>query len=179
MPPPMTENRGLSSQRQANSVSLLMLPRYTLHHHILRMDTELLHLLHQAWIKVAEQISCPAPLPEEEEFPLLTKMLFPTPYDVPEKTAKKAAKGGKKGPCQKGTPDMSSEDETSSSPTDNNEEEEEYDSPPEVGRKKRAAPPDLEAKAPKKVKGSQTDNSVWDIDSSPERPCWTKPRAAS
>ena len=129
---------------------------------------------------MVEQISCPAPLPEEEEFPLLTKMLFPAPYDVPEKTAKKAAKGAKKGPCQKGTLYMSSEDETSSSSDDNDEEEEEEnDSPPEGGRKKRAAPPDPEAKAPKKVKGSQTDNSVWDIDSSPERPRRTKPRAAS
>ena len=85
------------------------------------MDTELLHLLHQAWIEVAEQISCPTPLPKEEEFPLLTKM-FPVPYDVPEKTTKKAAKGAKKGPCQKGAPDMSSEDETSSSSDDDEEE---------------------------------------------------------
>ena len=144
------------------------------------MDIELFHLLYQAWIEVAEHINCPAPLLEEEEFPLLTKMLFPAPYDVPEKTAKKVAKGAKKGPCQKGAPDMSSEDETSSSSDDNDEDEgEESDSPPEVGRKKRAAPPDPEAKAPKKVKGSQTDNSVWDIDSSPERTRRTKPRAAS
>ena len=178
-PPPTTENHGLSSKRQANSVSLLMLSRYTLHQHILRMDTELLRLLYQAWIEVAEQISCPAPLPEEEESPVLTKMLFPAPYDVPEKTAKKAAKGAKKGPCEKGAPDMSSKDETSSSSDDDDEEEEEEnDSPPEVGRKKRAAPRDPEAKAPKRVKGSQVGNSVWDIDSSPERPRRTKPRAA-
>ena len=157
-----------------------MLSRYTLHQHISRMDTELLHLLYQACIEVAEQIGCPAPLPEEEEFPLLTKMLFPAPYEVPEKTAKKAAKGAKKGPCQKGALDMSSEHETSSSSDDDDkEEEEENDSPPEVGRKKRAALPDPEAKAPKRVKGSQADNSVWDIDSSPERPHRTKPRAAS
>ena len=83
----------------------------------MRTDTELLHLLYQAWIEVAEQIDYPAPLPKEEEFPLLTKMLFPAPYDVPEKTAKK-------GPCQKGAPDMSSEDETSSSSDDDDEEEE-------------------------------------------------------
>ena len=106
-------------------------------------------------------------------------MLFPAPYVVPEKTAKKAAKGAKKGPCQKGASDMSSEDETSSSSDDDDEEEEEHDSPPEVGRKKRAAPTNSEAKVPKRVKGSQADNSVWDIDSSPERPRRTKPRAAS
>ena len=124
-PPPTTENRGLSSKGHANPVSPLMFSRYTLHRHILRMDPELFHLLCQAWIEVVGQINCPAPLPEEEEFPLLTKMLFPAAYDVPEKTTKKAAKGAKKGPCQKGTPDMSSEDETSSSSDDDDEEEEE------------------------------------------------------
>ena len=70
-----------------------------------------------AWIKVAEGINFPAPLPEDQEFPLLTKMLFPAPYEVPEKTAKKAAKGAKKGPRQKGAPDVTSEDETDMSPT--------------------------------------------------------------
>ena len=122
------------------------------------MDTELLHLLYQAWIKVAEQINCPAPLPEEEEFPLLTKMLFPAPYDVPEKTAKKVAKGAKKGPCRKGAPDMSSEDETSSSSDDDDEEEEEEnDSPPEVGRKKRA-PPRIRRR--KRLRGSKAPKRI-------------------
>ena len=107
-------------------------------------------------------------------------MLFPAPYEVPEKTGKKAAKGARKGLCRKGAPDVTSEDETSSSSVDNDdEEEEENDSPPEVGRKKRAAPTNLEAKAPKRVKGSPADNSAWDVDSSPERPRRTKPRAAS
>ena len=107
-------------------------------------------------------------------------MLFPAPYEVPEKTAKKAAKGAKKGPCRKGTPDTMSEDENSTSSADeDDEEEEENDSPTEVGRKKRAAPTNPEAKEPKRVKGSLVDNSAWDVDSSPERPRWTKPRAAS
>jgi len=73
------------------------------------------------WVEKAERINCPAPLPEDQEFPLLTKMLFPAPYEVPEKTAKKAAKGAKKGPCRKGTPDTMSEDETSSSAADDDE----------------------------------------------------------
>ena len=134
----------------------------------------------QAWIKVAEGINCPAPLPEDQEILLLTRMLFPAPYEVPEKTGKKAAKGARKGLCRKGAPDVTSEDETSSSSADeDDEEEEENDSPPEVGRKKRAAPTNLEAKAPKRVRGSLADNSVWDVDSSPERPRRTKPRAAS
>ena len=112
--------------------------------------------------------------------PLLTKMLFPAPYEVPEKTSKKGAKGAKKGPRQKGAPGVISEDETSSwCAEDDDKEEEENDSPPEVGRKKRAAPTNPEVKAPKRVRGSLADNSVWDVDSSPERPRRTKPWAAS
>ena len=75
---------------------------------------------------------------------------------------------------------MTSEDETSSlSADDDDEEEEEDDSPPEVGRKKRATPTSPGAKTPKRVRGSLADNSVWDVDSSPERPRRTKPRVAS
>ena len=107
-------------------------------------------------------------------------MLFPAPYEVPEKTAKKAAKGAKKAPRQKGAPDMMSEDETSSSSADDDdEEEEENDSSPEVGRRKRAAPISLGAKMPKRARGSLVDNSVWDVDSSPEQPHLTKPQATS
>ena len=85
-----------------------------------------------------------------------------------------------KGPRQKGALDVMSKDESSSLfADDDDEEEEESDSLPEVGRKKRAAPADPEAKAPKRVRGSLADNSVWDVDSSPERPRRTKPRAAS
>ena len=47
----------------------------------------------QAWVVIAEQIDCPALLPEDPESPLLTKMLFPAPYEVPEKNAKKTAAG--------------------------------------------------------------------------------------
>ena len=93
---------------------------------------------------------------------------------------KKVTKGAKKGPRQKGAPGVISEDETSSwCAEDDDKEEEENDSPPEVGRKKRAAPTNPEAKAPKRVRGSLADNSVWDVDSSPERPRQTKPQAAS
>ena len=74
-------------------------------------------------------------------------MLFPTPYAVPEKTAKKAAQGAKKGLRRSSTPDETSGSETSSSSDD--EEEEENDSPPEVGRRKRAAPTSKGAKTPR------------------------------
>ena len=107
-------------------------------------------------------------------------MLFPAPYDVPEKKAKKTAKGTRSGLRRKGASDMSSKDETDSSAAeDDSEEEEEGGSPPEGGRKKRGAATNLEAKAPKRGKGSSTDNSAWDVDSSPERMLRTKPRAAS
>ena len=108
-------------------------------------------------------------------------MLFPAPYEVPEKTAKKGAKGPRRGPRRKGASDVMSEDETHSSSAEDNDEEreEEDDSPPEAGRKKRAASMNLEAKAPKRGKGSLADNSAWDVDSSPERPPRTKPQAAS
>ena len=108
-------------------------------------------------------------------------MLFPAPYDVPEKKAKKAAKGTRSGLHRKGASDVMSEDEThsSSAEDDDEEEEEEDDSPPEAGRKKRAASKNLEAKAPKRGKGSPVNNSAWDVDSSPERPSRAKPRAKS
>ena len=61
-------------------------------------------------------------------------MLFPAPYDVPEKKAKKMVKGSRSGLHRKGASDMSSEDETDSSVTeDDGEEEEEGDSPPPKG----------------------------------------------
>ena len=40
------------------------------------------------------QINCPAPLPEDTTGALLTEMLTPAPYKVPEKTKK--AKGARK-----------------------------------------------------------------------------------
>lgn len=134
----------------------------------------------QAWIDIAEQINCLDPLPKDKETPLLTKILYPTPYDVPEKKAKKTAKGSRSGHRRKGASDMSSEDESGSSVAeDDGEEEEESGFPLEGGKKKREASTNLEAKAPKRGKGSLADNSAWDVESSPERMPRTKPRAAS
>ena len=129
---------------------------------------------------MAKRINCPAPLPKDQEFQLLVKMLFPAPYEVPEKTAKKAAQGAQKGLHRRSIPDETSGSETSSSSTnDGDEEEEENDSPLEVGRKKRAAPTSPKAKAPKRVKGSLVDNSAWDVNNSPERRPRNNPRDAS
>lgn len=69
------------------------------------------------------------------------KMLFPAPYDVPEKKAKKSAKGGRSGLRRKGASDMTSEDGTRSSVAeDDDEEEEESDSPLGGKEEKRGLP---------------------------------------
>ena len=52
-------------------------------------------------------------------------MLFPAPYDMPEKKTKKAAKGTRSGLRRKDTSDLSSEDETDSSAAEYDSEEEE------------------------------------------------------
>ena len=53
-------------------------------------------------------------------------MLVPTPYQAPEKKAKKKAKGTRGGIRRKGTSDMTSEDvEAHSSAAEDDEEEEE------------------------------------------------------
>ena len=128
-----------------------------------------------------ERINCPAPLPEKEEFPLLTKMLFPAPYEVPKKKSKKKAVGTRNGLRCKVASDVTSEDtEThSSAAKDDEEKEEENNSPPEGGRKKRAASTNLEAEASKKGKVSLTDSFAWDINSSPEWRPRDKPLAES
>lgn len=46
----------------------------------------------QSWLKKAEHISCPAPLPEAPRTALLTAMLAEAPYAVPEKKEKKKEK---------------------------------------------------------------------------------------
>ena len=46
-------------------------------------------------METSGQINCPAPLPEDTMDALLTEMLTPAPYKVPEKTKKKA-KGTRK-----------------------------------------------------------------------------------
>ena len=49
----------------------------------------------QDYVETAEQIDCPALLPESPANDLLTKMLVPAPYQAPEKKAKKST-GAKK-----------------------------------------------------------------------------------
>ena len=87
---------------------------------------------------MAGQIDCPAPLPEGPADTLLTKMLTPAPYKVPEKTKK--AKGTRKSSRCQASLDSPSEDSTAHSfPEDEDAEE---DAPPPVGGdKKRKATP--------------------------------------
>ena len=150
----------------------------------LEEDPKLFTLFLQDWVALAERIDCPAPLPEDPESELLTRMLFPAPYEVPEKKAKKTTTGTRKGLRHKGTLDVMSEDDEahSSVPEDNDEEEEEEDnnpSPQEKKKKKRAASAHLEAQTPKKGKGVPAVNTAWDVASSPERRPHAKPQAAS
>ena len=121
----------------------------------------------QAWIEMAERINCPAPLPEGPEIPLLMKMLVSAPYQVPEKKAKKKAKGTRDGLRRKGASDAMSEDKTHSSAVeDDDEEEEESNLPPDGGRKKRAAPQiwrrrrPRRGKAPSRIKPGGTSTAV-------------------
>ena len=87
----------------------------------------------QAWVAIAEQINCLAPLPEDPESPLLTKMLFPVPYEVSEKKAKKKAAGTREGLwCKVASNTMSEDTETHYSSED---EEEEEEIPPYRGEK--------------------------------------------
>ena len=92
---------------------------------------------------------------------LLTEMLFPAPYEVPEKKAKKKAAGTTKGLRHKVVSDSSSEDTKAHSSNKDEEEEEEIPPPPTGGRgKKRKAVPQGEAEASKKGKTLLPDHST-------------------
>ena len=89
-------------------------------------------------METSGQINCPAPLPKDTADALLTEVLTPAPYKVPEKTKK--AKGTRKSSRRQGLSDLSSDNSAAhSSPED---EEEDEDSPPPVGgdKKTKVAP---------------------------------------
>ena len=98
-------------------------------------------------METSGQINCPAPLPKDTADALLTEMLTPAPYKVPEKTKK--AKGTRKSSRRQVLSDSSSDNSVAhSSPED---EEEEEDAPPSVGGdKKRKAAPTGGAKGPRR-----------------------------
>ena len=106
---------------------------------------------------MAGQIDCPTPLPEGPTDALLTKMLTPAPYKVPEKTKK--AKGTRKSSRRQVLSDSSSDNSAAhSSPKD--EEEEEDAPPPGGGDKKRKAAPTGEAEGSKRGRTLLPDSST-------------------
>ena len=127
----------------------------------------------------AKRINCPAPLPEDTATALLTEMLFPAPYEVPEKKAKKKATGTRRSSrCQVVSDSSSDNSETHSSRED--EEEEEEASPPLAGGgKKRKAAPTGEAEGSKKGKTLPPDYSTNADDGEEEWPHRAKPLARS
>ena len=88
---------------------------------------------------MAGQIECPAPLPEGPANALLTEMLTPAPYKVPEKTKK--AKGTRKSSRRQVLSDSPSDDSAAHSSPEDKEEEE--DAPPPIGETGKGRPPQL------------------------------------
>ena len=100
-------------------------------------------------METSEQINCPAPLLEDTADALLTEMQTPAPYEVPEKTKKKA-KGTRKNSQRWVVSNSSSEDSATHSSRENEEEENEGSPPLAGGDKKRKATPTGEAEGSKK-----------------------------
>ena len=122
-------------------------------------------------MKKAEQLICPAPMPEDPVDVRLAGWLVPAPHVVPEKKAKKVATG-----TRKSSRNQVSDDEADSSPED---EEEEEDSLPEGGERKRKASPTGEAEGSKKGKTPPPDYSTNADDGEEEWPHRAKPLARS
>ena len=125
---------------------------------------------------MARQIDCPAPLPEGPADALLTKMLTPAPYKVPEKTKK--AKGAQKRSRRQASSDSPSDDSAAhSSPED--EEEEDDAPPPTGGDKKRKVAPTGEARGSKKGRTLLPDSSTAADEGEDERLPRVKPPGRS
>ena len=99
-------------------------------------------------MRKAEQIICPAPMPENPVDAHLARLLVPTPHVVPEKKAKKKATGTRRSSRRQVISGSSSDgSEADSSPED---EEEKEDSLPEEGERKRKDSPTGEAEGSKR-----------------------------
>nr|XP_045087525.1 fibrous sheath CABYR-binding protein-like [Aegilops tauschii subsp. strangulata] len=150
------------------------------------LSTDIAHRLpakDQGWTKKAEQIDCPAPLPENPATPQLTEMLVLAPYQAPEKKAKKKGKENKGGPRHRGPSDaMSGETEALScheGGEDEEEEEAESDSPHKGRKKKRTASEDPEEEAPKRGNIVLQDSSDSESEQIRKKLPRAKPLAAS
>ena len=104
-------------------------------------------------MKKAEQLICPAPMPEDPVDARLAVLLVPAPHVVPEKKAKKVAMGTRKSSRFQ----VSDDSEADSSPKG---EEEEEDSLPEEGERKRKASPTGEAEGSKRGRTIPPDSSA-------------------
>ena len=71
-------------------------------------------------METSGQINCPAPQPEDTMDALLTEMLTPAPYKVPEKTKK--AKGTRKSSRRQASSDSPSDDSAAHSSPEDEEE---------------------------------------------------------
>ena len=104
-------------------------------------------------MKKAEQIDCPAPMPENPVDARLAGLLVPAPHVVSEKKAKKEATGTRKSSRFQ----VSDDSEADSSPKD---EEEKEDSLLEEGERKRKASPTREAEGSKRGRTIPQDSSA-------------------
>ena len=96
-------------------------------------------------------------------------MLFPVPYKVPEKKAKKKAKGTRSCLRHRGTSDVMYKDADARSSTEDDEEaeeEKEIHSPPTGKKNKRMPRTHLEVEASKKGRSSLLDSSAAATDNS-------------
>ena len=123
-------------------------------------------------MKKAEQLICPAPMPEDPVDARLAGLLVPAPHVVPEKKAKKVATGTRKSSRFQ----VSDDSEADSSPEN---EEEEEDSLPEEGERKRKASPTGEAKGSKRGRTIPPDSSANTNVGDEEWPTRARPHARS
>ena len=123
-------------------------------------------------MKKAEQLICPAPMPEDPVDARLAGLLVLAPHVVPEKKAKKEATGTRKSSRFQ----VSYDSEADSSPEN---EEEKEDSLPEEGERKRKASPTGEAEGSKRGRTLPPDNSANANDGDEEWPSRAKPLARS
>ena len=175
--PATTEDPGHDLAHPASSLSFSHFKVYPLLAYSRKMPK--LSYFFQGWTKKAERIQCPAPLPEEPAIPLLTKMLVPAPYQVPEKKAKKKATGTRKSSRHMVVSDSSSDESETHSSREDEEEEEETSPPPTGGGKKRKAAPTGEAGGSKKGKTLPPDCSTDAADDEEEWQPRAKPLAKS
>ena len=129
-------------------------------------------------METSGQINCPAPLPEDTADALLTEMRTPAPYEVPDKTKKKA-KGTQKSSRRQVVSDSSSDTSEAHSSRENEEKEDEDSPPPAGGDKKRKAAPTGEAEGSKKGRTLLPDYSTTAAEGEDEWLLRSKPLAKS